>query len=119
MDSAALEQARMKPVVLAQLSQGLAQGDPYMLGELAVYTAEGYFEPPDPVLGHAYSRAYLALVDAARASGWGDGVQRLRNHAQVVALDARLADQLDARERRRAQAMAGRLASCCRAWSGP
>lgn len=118
-DIEALEHVRMKPVVLELLAQGLAQGDPYMLGEMAVFTGEGYFAPPDPLQGYAYSRAYLSLVDAARAEHWHGAVHGLRGYGQVVALDARLAEQLDAANRRRAQAMAGQLADCCRDWMGP
>lgn len=118
-DIAALEHVRMKPVVLGMLAQGLAQGDPYMLGEMAVFTGEGYFAPPDPLQGYAYSRAYLSLVDAARAEHWHGAVHGLRGYGQVVALDARLAGQLDAANRRRAEAMAGQLADCCRDWMGP
>ncbi|MCK9487865.1 MAG: hypothetical protein M0Q42_00405 [Xanthomonadales bacterium] len=118
-DIAALEHVRMKPVVLGMLAQGLAQGDPYMLGEMAVFTGEGYFAPPDPLQGYAYSRAYLSLVDAARAEHWHGAVHGLRGYGQVVALDARLAEQLGAANRRRAEAMAGQLADCCRDWMGP
>lgn len=118
-DIAALEHVRMKPVVLGLLAQGLAQGDPYMLGEMALFTGEGYFAPPDPLQGYAYSRAYLSLVDAARAEHWHGAVHGLRGYGQVVALDARLAGQLDAANRRRAEAMAGQLADCCRDWVGP
>lgn len=118
-DIAALEHVRMKPLVLELLAQGLAQGDPYMLGEMALFTGEGYFAPPDPLQGYAYSRAYLSLVDAARAEHWHGAVHGLRGYGQVVALDARLAEQLDAANRRRAEAMAGQLADCCRDWVGP
>lgn len=108
------ELARKKPLVREMVEAGLADGDPYMLGEAARIHAMGYFDLPDPERAYAYSQAYLALVDADRAYAWRQGDFRLYWHDGFVALDQGLASQLDEGQRNRALALAERLADCCR-----
>ncbi len=114
MASMVSELARRKPLARKMVDAGLAAGDPYMLGEQAQINALGYYGMPDPERAYAYSQAYLALVDAARARTWHQDDFRLRRHDSIVALDQALASQLDDQQRSRALSLADRLAGCCR-----
>ncbi len=107
--------ARMKPVVLRTLSQGLASGDGYMLGEMAVFTASGHFALPDPERGLAYALAYLSRMTAGSPAGMARSEFRLRRFAMIQSLANELTSQLDGTQQQRAQSLASQLALCCTA----
>lgn len=116
--SIAAEIARRKPVVLRVMAEGLAEGDAFMLGEMAIAIGEGYYASPDVERGYAYAHAFLQALADGRVQGTldahGMSVLRHRAPAGIEQLRQRLAPQLSPDERARAERSAALLvAQCC------
>lgn len=121
--SVAAEMARRKPVVLDVIARGLAGGDAYMLGEMAISIGRGHFAPADPERGYAYALAYLGVPglssEPALAAWFSDAELRARPYIAIVMLRTELEAVLDASARARAEALAPVLLSACCAGGSP
>lgn len=62
--------AEDKQLVLDIVAGWLQRRDLFVLNHLARFVGEGYFGPPDPVLGYAYAKAAILAAERLEQSWW-------------------------------------------------